>query len=117
MFVCLKLYWRDWWNNIPLFLLVGIQVFIWFYIIFNIKPAMELVFLHYNIIFGVDLVGSWWKVYYLPLAGLLVLLVNCTLSFIFYKTDKFLSRLLNFWSLLFHLFLLMVVILLVGLNV
>lgn len=78
---------------------------------------MESVFLHYNIVFGVDLVGSWWKIYYLPLAGLLVFLLNYTLSFVFYKTDKFLSRLLNFWSLLFHLFLLAVVILLVRLNV
>jgi len=117
MFYSLKLYLRDWWITSPLIVVFLLQIFIWFHIIINIKPALGQIFLHYNIIFGVDLVGSWWKIFYLPLVGLLILVANCIVSFLFFKADKFLSRLLVWWILFVHCFLLIAIILLVGLNI
>ena len=116
MFYSFKLYLRNWKHFIPLALVLAIQLFIWVYLAINIKPGIERVFLHYNIIFGVDLLGSWWKIYLFPLAGILVAFINYGLSFFLYKIDKFLSALLSFWALFFHFFLLAVIILLVRLN-
>ena len=117
MLYYIKLYLRDWWINSFLIATVLFQVFIWVYLIMNIGPDLDRVFLHYNIIFGVDLVGPWWKLYYLPLVGFIMLIINTAFSYFIYKTDKFLSRLLSFWSVFIHVFLLISVLILVRLNV
>ena len=117
MLYYIKLYLRDWWINISLVLGILLQLLIWAYLIMNIDSDLDRVFLHYNIIFGVDLVGEWWKIYYLPITGLVILLINNIVSYLIYKTDKFLSRLLNFWVVFIHVFLLIAVWLLVRLNV
>jgi len=116
MFYYLKMYLRDWRNSLGLSISVVFQVYIWIFLALNIKPEMERIFLHYNIIFGVDLLGEWWKIYYLPIAGLLVLIVNSCLAVLVYKKSKFISWLLNFSILFFHIFLLIVARLLVRLN-
>lgn len=117
MFYSPKLYFRDLWISAPLLGVILIQVFLWAYLISSIGPDAGQIFLHYNIIFGVDLVGDWWKIYYLPLAGVLVVLLNYIFSIFFYATDKFLARLLSGAVLFFHLFLLVGTVLLVRLNV
>lgn len=110
------LYIRDRWVWIPLVGVVVTQIFIWWNLVANIRPEVGQIFLHYNIIFGVDLVGDWWQIFYLPAVGIFVLLLNYLLSAVFYSFDKFLARLLAIWTLFFHLFLLASIIFLVQLN-
>lgn len=117
MFYFYKLYFRDLWVSAPLLSVILIQIFLWGYLFFNIRPDAGQIFLHYSIIFGVDLVGDWWKIYYLPLVGVLVVLFNYFFSGLLYSVDKFLARLLSFWVLFFHLFLMAGTILLVRLNI
>lgn len=117
MFYSPKLYLRDRWISVPLLGVFLIQVFLWWYLIANIRPDAGQIFLHYNIIFGVDLVGEWWRLYLKPLVGIAVLLLNYTFSNMFYSTDKFLARLLSVWVLFFHLFLAVGISLLVRLNI
>ncbi len=100
----------------PLVGVILIQIFLWWYLISNIHSDAGQIFLHYNIIFGVDLVGDWWKIYLLPLAGVVVILLNYFFSGLLYSVDKFLARLLSGWVLFFHLFLMIGTILLVRLN-
>lgn len=38
-----------------------------------IRPTENILILHYNIYFGVDIQGVWWQVFILPLAGILFL--------------------------------------------
>ena len=111
-----KLYFRDPWISSPLIGAVLVQLFLWWSLVANIRQDTGVIFLHYNIIFGVDLVGSWWQIYYLPLAGIIVILLNYLCSLAVYFADKFLARLLAFWVLFFHLFLAIGVGLLVKLN-
>ena len=117
MFYSPKLYLRDPWIAAPLLGVILTQIFLWWYLISSIRPGAGQIFLHYNIIFGVDLVGSWWRIYFLPLAGILVTLLNYFFSLTFYAVDKFLARLLSVWVLFFHLFLMIGTVLLVRLNV
>ena len=117
MFYSPKLYFRDPWISMPLVGVILIQIFLWWYLISNIHSDAGQIFLHYNIIFGVDLVGDWWKIYLLPLAGVVVILFNYFFSLMFYSVDKFLARFLSAWVLFFHLFLMIGITLLVRLNI
>lgn len=116
MFYSPKLYFRDLWISAPLLGAILTQFFLWWYLIANIRPDAGQIFLHYNIIFGVDLVGNWWRIFYLPAAGVAVILINYFFSSLLYAREKFLSRLLSFWALFFHLFLLIGTVFLIRLN-
>lgn len=49
----------------------------------------ETVILHYNIYFGIDKIGNWAEVFYLPLYGLVFLLLNILIGFLLHKKDTF----------------------------
>ncbi len=56
--------------------------------------------LHYNIYYGIDLVGPWWYLFALPAGGLAILLVNGVLSVLLERRDVAISFLLTGASLL-----------------
>lgn len=62
--------------------------------------------LHYNIDFGIDLVGDSYKIFYIPLAGFLVFLLNLIVSAIFVRKAayKVLLNLLFSASVVFNSF-------------
>jgi len=117
MFYSPRLYFKDKRIFVPIIGVFLAQIFSWWYILSNIRPSSDQFFLHYNITFGVDLAGEWWKILYLPLSGILVLLINVILSFYFYNAEKFLSGLLILLALLFNIFLVIAVFLIVNLNI
>jgi hypothetical protein len=116
MFYLLKVFFRDLWVAVPLGVSVLVQGFMWTYIIWSIHPAGEQFFLHYNIIFGVDLVGEWWKIMYLPLGGLLILAVNYIFAVLVYNSDRIIARMLTSFAGVFGLFLAWAVYLIVNIN-
>ncbi|MDD2757774.1 MAG: hypothetical protein PHD72_00150 [Patescibacteria group bacterium] len=116
MFYLLKVFFKDLWMMVPLAVAALAEVFMWAYVFISIRPSGEQFFLHYNIIFGVDLVGEWWKILYLPLGGLLIILVNFTLAVLLYNTDRVLARLLAAFAGVFELFLVWAVYLIVNIN-
>lgn len=117
LFYSPKLYLRDWWITGSLLVAVFLQIFMWWYLIANIHPTSEQFFLHYNIIFGIDLLGSWWRIFYLPAGGLLLLLVNLVASWLIYGSEKLLSRVLAITTAFLHIGLLLALWLIVGLNI
>ncbi|MFH0854275.1 MAG: hypothetical protein V1891_02175 [bacterium] len=50
-------------------------------------------FLHYNIYFGIDWIGSWYEIYLYPLAGLSIIIINYIFAIFFYSRDKMISYL------------------------
>ncbi|HPN54867.1 MAG TPA: hypothetical protein PLB52_02935 [Candidatus Moranbacteria bacterium] len=60
----------------------------WGLIAYFIRPVDFPIILHYNVYFGVDVIGDWWQVYYLPLIGLIILLANTILGYLFYKQKE-----------------------------
>ncbi|MFA6909244.1 MAG: hypothetical protein WC289_05195 [Patescibacteria group bacterium] len=48
----------------------------------RLHPTADPVPLHYNIYFGIDLIGAWWHIFLFPGIGLLILLLNSTLLFL-----------------------------------
>jgi len=47
--------------------------------------------LHYNIHFGVDTVGDWWRIYTVPAVALMVLIINMSLARFFFRRERALS--------------------------
>ncbi len=113
----LKLYLRKRQNSILLGIEGLLNIASWIWLASNIRPHLGQVFLHYNVLFGVDLVGPWYSVFMLPLAGLFILLCNAVLGWMLYKQDPFASYLLNGIGVIVNTLLLVSAALLVFLNV
>lgn len=60
----------------------------WGAIAYFIRPVDFPIILHYNVYFGVDIIGDWWQIYYLPLIGLIILLANAILGYVFYQKKE-----------------------------
>lgn len=98
MFYFPKLYLRDPWIFGPLTASFILQAAQWWYIAANVRSTADQIFLHYNIIFGIDLIGPWWKIFLPPAAGLAFLAINFFLSFFLYRFDRLLARLLPLFT-------------------
>lgn len=59
-----------------------------------IRPVDFPIILHYNVHFGVDMIGAWWQAYLIPLGGLLILIINTALARIFFMREENFSALL-----------------------
>lgn len=116
MFYLLKIFFKDPWVLLPLIISALSEGYMWYYILSNLGGRNDNLFLHYNIIFGVDLVGSWWKILFLPLGGLAVIVVNYLLSLWLYNIDKIVARMLTMFCGVFLLFLSLAVYLIVDIN-
>ncbi len=55
------------------------------YILIGVKSKNNEVPLHYNLIFGVDSVGSWKRLFLIPAIGFIILIFNNFLAHFFYK--------------------------------
>ena len=117
MFYSPKLWLRDWWIHVPLIISLVLQVLMWWYLIAHFNSSSEQVFLHYNIVFGVDLVGNWWQIFYFPAGGLFALLINYFFAWGIYSTDRLLSRFLSVLTALITLLLSVAVWLISGINI
>ena len=116
MFYNARLYLRDWWI---LSSIAGgaicLIISLW-YALQHLPAASEPIFLHYSSIFGVDLVGEWWKMLFLPVTGLLILLINGLASWWLFGTERVVARFIMFWAALFELAILFEVMFIVRLN-
>jgi len=113
----LKLYLKNPLNSTFLVLAFLMNVSIWIWLLFDIGPREEQIFLHYNILYGVDLIGSWGKVLYIPVIGLFVFITNASLGWLLFERSKIPAYLLSAGSVICHIFLLLATYLLVFLNV
>ena len=108
-------------KHLPNAIMLGISFIlnlgIWAWLLWYIRPQDEQIFLHFNVLFGVDLTGAWYQVLTVPIIGLCVLLVNGMLGWYFFGKDKFIGYVLNAVTVISHVFLVIVAMLLVFLNV
>ena len=112
-----KLYLKDRWVLAPLIVSIAAQFVMWWYIVSKLSGRADQVFLHYNVVFGVDLVGKWWQALFLPLGGVIILVVNFLASFLFYRADKFLAHFLTIITMGLEVFLTIATIIVVGMNI
>jgi len=68
----------------------------WLFLSDRLVPQTDSIPLHYNIYFGIDLVGPWWYLYGFAFVGLVVFLVNLALSIILYTRERIVAYFLTY---------------------
>lgn len=91
----------------PLIISIAVNICMWGYILIVFPPTAEIVFLHYNILFGVDLVGPWWRLLMTPILGLVILFVNLCIAWVSYQYDRLIAVVLLSSALLMQVLLLL----------
>ncbi len=102
--------------NFALFFSFCVNMLIWFYIYKNKITGDYPVILHYNLIFGVDYLGDYFKAYFIPFIGLVILILNTFLSHYFYSRERLASYFLVINILIIQVFLLFAGYLIVRVN-
>lgn len=97
--------------RVYLAVLLGLNLLDWLaaYAI-NKNVSQNLIVLHYNVDFGVNLIGGAKKIYLIPLLGLIIILINFILLAVIHRQghgqNKFIAHLLLSGAMLANLFLL-----------
>ena len=103
--------------SIFFFVSIFLNILLWIFILWQIKPGADPVYLHYNIYFGIDLIGSYFRLYFMPLSGLIIFLLNAVISAIIYKQEKIISYFLIIISACTQVFLWVATVLIVLINI
>jgi len=94
-------------NNIVRFMLLAIallQMIAFGLLTFFVRSAQSIVIVHYNVYFGVDIVGEWAQVFMVPLVTFVFVIVNVFLAQWFYsQKERIASYVLLLTSLLISL--------------
>lgn len=112
----LKLYMRHPFTAVSLGVGFFLNLVVWGWIAFQIPRGTEQIFLHYNVLFGVDTIGVWHELFVPPLGGLIIIIFNGLLGWIFFQRDKYLAHFLNATSVIVQIFLCAAAFVLVMLN-
>src|SRR3989338_482580 len=113
----IKLYFKYRLNLVMFILAFLINLSNWIWVVLKVRPQKDLIFLHYNILFGVDYIGEWWRVYFVAMTGLVIFIINFLLGWLLFNKDKFVSILMNIVNIVAQIFLLIATAILVFLNV
>jgi hypothetical protein len=60
----------------------------WAALLFFVRPIDLPMVLHYNVYLGVDVIGDWWQMYFLPIIADIFFVVNTILAYIFYQKKE-----------------------------
>lgn len=90
---------------------------IWAAVALAIRPQDNPIFLHYNIYFGVDLIGPWYQMYALPAVGLVSLVINVLVARYLYRKNTILGLLVLGIAVYLELLLFLATILIVRQNI
>ena len=77
--------------RINLFFGLLVNISLWLGLVWQVKGFAELISLHYNIYFGIDLLGPWYQIFLLPALGLIFLVINFLIAAPVYRQEKILS--------------------------
>lgn len=96
---------RAFFQNTSHRLLIGISGFflilsfgvIWY----SIGNREATIVLHYNVYFGIDILGGWWQAYFIPSSGAGIWIVHIFLAFSFFQSGKRILSQVALSSLLF----------------
>lgn len=116
MIVLFKSHTKDYFIFISLLISVVFFGLLSWFIFGQINWEAERIFLHYNIIFGVDRIGDPKDLWYFFAGALGVLLFNYFLSLFLYTKDKVISRVIMMFTGIWQIFMFMAVYFIVSLN-
>lgn len=102
---------------VPAVLSLLVNFLSWFWLFWQIPREDQQLFLHYNVLFGVDKVGSYAGVFVITIIGLALLIINYLLGWLMFNHDSYSSIILNYMSLICQIFVFVGTLLIVFMNV
>lgn len=90
-------FWHGFWTDPVIFFALALAVLanagLWAALYFTVIPTDAPIILHYNIYFGVDAIGDWRSLYFMPTLAAALLGLNAVLSRFFYYKERLVSYL------------------------
>lgn len=71
-----------------------VQAILWLILFQRVEVTSDPIPLHYDIYFGINLIGPWYKMYFLPLFGIIIFTVNVLFGSLVYRREKVASWML-----------------------
>jgi hypothetical protein len=90
-------------NYLSLLIAGLLNIIHWLVLYSKIRPSKNPILLHYNVVYGPDLVARSLYVYWIPLLALLLLILNISVASVFYKREKLAAYFLNISSVVIQL--------------
>jgi hypothetical protein len=85
-------FFKDRLNLVFILIHLGLNITQWVVLYFCLRDFRDYpIPLHYTVLGGVDIVGEWYRLFVLPLAALIIGIVNIVLAAFAYKREKLLS--------------------------
>ena len=109
----LRLFFKNKWILLSIFLHFIILFLHIIFVLVKSDRNVHLVPLHYNIYFGVDYFGFWYKLFIVPLLGLFIFFINSLLAFLIIDKKRHLALLLIISAIFCQIFLLLASIFLI----
>lgn len=93
-----------------------INAFTWGVLLWRIPQGTETLFLHYNIYFGIDSIGGWKQLAWIPGSGLAIAVLNSVLIFLSTQTDRMIKMTVSILTVAFEVMLATAAVLIILLN-
>src|SRR3989344_6114574 len=87
----LQAYWSNRLIKFNLLFSLLVNILVWLILVRLIRNFSESIIFHYNIYFGVDLLGNWYEIFWLPASGLFIIFLNFILASLFSEKEKIIS--------------------------
>jgi hypothetical protein len=92
-----RFFWHGFWTDPVIFfsiiLAILMNIGLWVTLFRTVVPTDMPIILHYNIYFGVDAVGNWKSLFFMPTLAVVLLFLNLMLSRFFYYKERLVSYL------------------------
>lgn len=92
-----RFFWHGFWSDPVIFFSIVLAALanagIWAALFWTAVPTDAPIILHYNIYFGVDVVGNWKSLFFMPALAAGLLFLNLVLSRFFYYKERLASYL------------------------
>jgi len=88
----------------------------WVILYSKIKPSQSNLLLHYNVVYGADVIGKSIYLYWIPLLALILLILNTTLAIAIYQREKLAAYFINVASVAVQVVFLVASIVLILIN-
>jgi hypothetical protein len=99
-------------------LLIWALIYLKFYpLVYNLPVEQSFIPLHYNIYIGIDLFGPWQRIFFLPILGVIIFVVNTVLALFIYNKKEVISYFLAIGSTLCQSFLLVATLFTILINI
>lgn len=87
-------FWKDKFSMLVLLTNALLNIFIWLFLVFKLKPSEYPVPLHFNIYFGIDVIDKWSQAFIIPGIGIVIIFLNLFISYFVFSKEKFIAHFL-----------------------